>query len=317
MPRKSNWTQEMYDKLASLYPHHTNKELEQITGRCTKELQYRAGRLGLVKTKDVERKALTRVEYTVDHEAFIRENWSKYTNRELAELMGFSIQYIRTKCYELGLLRMELQYWTDEQTEFLIDHYQLIGDKEMAEIFNSKWKKEKGWSFKHIEKKRKYLKLNRTEEEIHNVYLRNLENGRWLNKDIAGRWDKTNMAKDGDIRLWKGFGGRMIAAIKVSGKWCHWAPWAWTQEHGPIPEGHVISYIGDSSIISTSNLECITRDELARRVGKTNKNLTDNNVAAMLSRKDPELRKLLRENKPLLELKRQQILLNRAINQQS
>jgi hypothetical protein len=318
MPKPDYWTPEMYDRLRTLYPVHTNKQLEKLTGWCVKELQYRAGRIGLKKDKEAHKKALSKIANPEHIDKFITKNFDQYSNKELATMLGCSIGHVRARCYAMGMLRMTLEYWTEEQINFLIENYQVIGDKELAEIFNNMWSKEKGWTFKHIEKKRLYLKLKRSKEELHQIYLRNLENGRWLNNEIQNRWDHSNLAKDGCIRLWKMSGGKQIPVIKVNGEWRHWAPYAWELEHGAIPEGHIVAYIGDPSIIDVSNLELTTRSDLSRRIGiKNNGQLTDNGVAAMLARKDEALRLALRENKPLLELKRQQILLQRSIKQVS
>ena len=101
------------------------------------------------------------------------------TNKELANALGLNLTKTRGFLYEMDLKRMELEYWTEEQIKYLLDNYKEIGDVELAEIFNSKWKKNKGWTKKHIEKKRRYLKLKRTQDERHQIYLRNKILGRW------------------------------------------------------------------------------------------------------------------------------------------
>ena len=97
---------------------------------------------------------------------FIKSNFYRMSNGQMAEALGVYIQAVREKCYQLGLYRMRLDYWTKEQIRFLKANYKKIGDKELAILFNSKWKKEKGWTFKHIEKKRLYLKLKRTAAQL-------------------------------------------------------------------------------------------------------------------------------------------------------
>lgn len=98
---------------------------------------------------------------------FIRDNWSAMNNQQLADAFGVHLDRMRIILHAKKMFRIELEYWTEEQTQFLIDNYKIFGDKELEILFTLIWPdKKKGWSFKHIEKKRKYLKLKRTPDEI-------------------------------------------------------------------------------------------------------------------------------------------------------
>lgn len=68
-----------------------------------------------------------------------------YSNTELALFLGLPISNIRGICYELGLKRMELEYFTHVQVSFLKRNYKMKGDSELAETFQVKWPKKKGW----------------------------------------------------------------------------------------------------------------------------------------------------------------------------
>jgi hypothetical protein len=125
------------------------------------------------------RKSWNKIQWTNDQLKFLKKNFYKLTNRKLADALGLKLTSVRTKCYELGLKRMELEYWTKEQVRFLRQNYKKIGDLELAEIFNQKWHKDKGWSKKHIEKKRRYLGLKRTEEEKNLIPIRTVRAGRF------------------------------------------------------------------------------------------------------------------------------------------
>ena len=96
---------------------------------------------------------------------------------------------------------MELQYWTAAQTRFLRDNYKAFGDTELAEIFEIKWFKAKGWTKKHIEKKRRYLKLKRTTEEKRQIKIRNTKMGRFkiCNEKM---WKKRGVTPVGEKRVW-------------------------------------------------------------------------------------------------------------------
>src|SRR5688572_22780245 len=119
-------------------------------------------------------------EWTKAEINFIKKNFFRLTNPQLANALGLTLTLVRTKCYEMGLKRMELEYWTPAQIRFLKKNYGKYGDKELAEIFNKKWKKKKSWTLKHIEKKRLYLKLKRTPQQLRKIKDRAIKKGVYL-----------------------------------------------------------------------------------------------------------------------------------------
>lgn len=153
---------------------------------------------------------------------------------ELAAGLGLKITSVRMKLYSMGYKRMELEYWTARQINFLKANYKEIGDKELAELFNSKWPKAKGWTHKHIEKKRKYLGLKRTKTQIKNIHQRNVDAGRFLLCAVK-RWDKCGRAKEGEVRFWRENSGRFIPRIKIDGRFIFWSRYTWEKHKGPIP----------------------------------------------------------------------------------
>jgi hypothetical protein len=96
---------------------------------------------------------------------FLQENYLKKTNDELAAELGLRKTVTRNKLRELGLKRMELEYWNEEQVQYLRDNYKTIGDVEIMEHFIQKYPKQKGWKRGAIMKKRSQMALLRTEEE--------------------------------------------------------------------------------------------------------------------------------------------------------
>ena len=110
-----------------------------------------------------------RLIWTDDMISFLKINFLNMTNQQLADALGLKLTKVREKCYELGLKRMELEFWSKEQVDFLLAYYEIMGDVEIAEIFNQLYAKKKGWTFKHIEKKRRYLKLRRTRTQVKKI----------------------------------------------------------------------------------------------------------------------------------------------------
>lgn len=115
--------------------------------------------------------------FTQEEIQFIQDNYTTLTNQQIADRLNKTLTVVRNKIYELGICHIEMEYFTKEQTQFLIDNYKTTGDTELAAVFNKKFPKKKRWTKNHICKKRKYLKLNRTESEIQKIVSRNVRVG--------------------------------------------------------------------------------------------------------------------------------------------
>ncbi|GEP97678.1 hypothetical protein CCY01nite_39380 [Chitinophaga cymbidii] len=188
----------------------------------------------------------------------------------------------------------------------------------MAEIFQKRWPKEKGWTKKHIEKKRKYLKLERTPQEIRVIHQRNVKAGRFAQCPVKA-WNKRGRSPEGEIRYWTHkVTGRKYPVIKCNGDFRHWGRWAWEQAYGKAPKNsNVVFKDGDPYNLTIENLILLSNAELSRRnAEKSSKGLSDNYVAGLLSPHDPILRQMLKSNTTLIEIKHQQLILNRTIYEQ-
>jgi len=246
--------------------------------------------------------------------SFIRANFKLLTNTQLADQLHIKLSAVRHACYELGLKRMELEYFSKAQINFLKSQYHKIGDCELAELFQRKWPKKKGWTKKHIEKKRKYLRLKRTKKEIKKIHARNRIAGRFSQCPVK-RWDKTGRAPEGQIRYWKRKDGTEYPVIKVDGTFMPWARWTWQSTVGPIPKGFNIVFAdGDCHHLSIDNLIALSNAQLSQRNStKGSKGLSDNYIAGILSHNNTDLRVLLKQNPHLLQIKRYQLILKRSI----
>lgn len=316
MAGKTWWTAELDAELTKLFPNHSSKEVAQLMKLKKDQVCYRAGVLGLKKTSLCRSKSKGLLAFTDEQAAFIRQNYEGMSNRRLAESLGFKMQTMRDKLYEMGLYRMRLEYWTDEQIEFLRNNYKSIGDLELSELFQDKWPKNKKWSKKHIEKKRNYLNLYRSQEDLENVMQRNVDQGR-MSQNYKGKtnWLTTGPAKQFEIRMYKSCAGVISPRVKIGKCWKWWARWAWEKEFGVIPKGMVV-VLKDSDPYHTevSNLELVTRSESTLRyAAKTSINLSDKYIVAMLTKGKPDLRPIVTENTSLINIKRQQLILQRTI----
>lgn len=188
------------------------------------------------------------INWTPEMIRFIKKNWRRMTNAQMAANLKMKVSTVNNKRQRLGLSKMEMQKWTPEQTKFLQANYKTIGDKELAKIFNTKWEKKKGWTLKHIEKKRMYLGLKRTPAQI--LRLKKLQ-GHAIGtiKTISNKYNNK------------------ILIIKTKNGYKHYAPILWRQHYGRIPHGYVITFKdGNSQNVTIDNLEMITRQELYLRM---------------------------------------------------
>lgn len=248
---------------------------------------------------------------------FISEWYDAIDNRDLAEIMGYKLQFLRKKLYELGYYRMRLDYWTDEQINFLKENYKGMGDLEISEIFQRKFPKSKPWTIKHIEKKRKYLGLRRTDRQLFNIRLRNIDQGRmdglnWSKKPIR------RMLRYGTCII-RNINGYKVKLVRVKGGFKKLAHINYEKQFGPIPKGHmIIMKDGNSLNCEVENLELVTRTKFAEMIRET-----DGAIAWVMSmsgkamrngtRKDAKLHRALMKRPDLLEAKRQQLRLQRLI----
>lgn len=257
-----------------------------------------------------------KIAWTQDMIIFLTDNYEKMTNQELADHLGFRLTSTRTKLIELGFKRMEMQYWTEEQILFLNENYKTIGDTELAAIFTEMYYKAKGWTKKHIEKKRRYLNLKRTEDEKVKIKERNRVNGMWASSHWK-RWFE-RIAPEGQIRIWKSKQtGQPFKVIKVTEGFVHYPRWLFESIWGPVPEGMIVRLLDDDPMnVVPENLTLITRSEHAVINGATSsRGLSNNYVAGILSHNQNELRIELLKHPELLQLKKQQLIINRKIKQ--
>lgn len=252
------------------------------------------------------------IQLTEEGEKFISDNWSIMSNSELASHLGISLDSMRVILHGKRMLRMELEYWTEEQVEYLKDNYDKIGDKELAEIFNERFPKKKTWTIKHIEKKRKYLQLKRTTIQLQEIKRRNVGKGRWKNMPT---WETRGAAIEGEIRTWYSSKNIPFKIIKQGGKFVHYIPYLWEKHNGKIPEGFIVTTIDGNNLNTVpKNLRLITRTQAAiEMVDKCSGRLTENYIVGILAKGNPKLRDQIRTDSQLLNIKRQQILINREI----
>lgn len=217
------------------------------------------------------------IKYTAEMIEKVKQLYSTTVNRDLAEMIGVTESSIAAKAFSLGLKKT---------SEFMYMHSMKTAYKKGCVPMNKGIKMTKDT----------YERLAPT------MFKKN-------NKPI-------NELEDGAISVRKHKNKKSYKFIRI-GK-MNWIPlqkYLWEKKHGPIPAGHCLWFIdGDQMNCELSNLELITRAENLKR----NQKLTDKLVAFFIAgRNNRDLIPEILKNKKLIEIKRQQLILNKTINENS
>lgn len=204
-----------------------------------------------------------------------------------------------------------MSIWTLDMIRFLKKNYHVKGDKEIAEIFEKKFPKNIKWTIKHIEKKRGYLGLKRTELDLEKIKIKKF-NGMG---DRRYRLFQEEPSCQGEIKFRLVDRYRIEPMIKLNGRFINWARWAWRKKHGEPPQGYVIVFKDNNPTnVKIENLELIGRSELTRRNQiKAGRLLSDRFVAHTMAYRDSALKKELLKHPEILKVKRQNLFLKREI----
>ena len=138
---------------------------------------------------------------------------------------------------------------------------------------------------------------------------------------VKGQIPKTSYNEVGKITVRYDSGGRKYLHICIKvGKWEMLHVYNWKKAGREIPKGHTLWCInGDTQDCSIDNWECISRAENLRR-----NSMSDSAIASKLARIpvgkqgnyiDREAKEEYLQHPELIELKRQQLLLNRSIKE--
>lgn len=229
---------------------------------------------------------------------FIKDNFFKLTNQQLADTLGLKLTSVRTKCLELGLKRMELEYWTKGQVGYLKRNYKTKGDTEIAEYFNKTQYKAKGWTIWHIEKKRRYLGLKRTPEQIKKIQYRNIKKGRFAMRPVKAWITRGGPAPVGELRQWHGENSRPFIVIKTKAGFVHYAPWLWRKHFGKIPARKIVTTKdGNQLNIVPENLKLITRAQHARNNSKNRMPSEISEIQKLINQLNQKIIKHEKQNK--------------------
>ncbi|MRS02020.1 HNH endonuclease [bacterium] len=227
--------------------------------------------------------------------------------------------------------------WTQEMDQVLIDNYWDIPPQRMADMIG-------GISERAVKTRLRNLGLIVPKERIaERVRLSRIQPGNvpWNTgkkigshpNSVATQFKKgqkpANTRYEGHIsyRLDKDI-NRWYCHIRVNGKYLHLQRVVWERANGPIPSGMLIRFINGNSLdCRLCNLEMISRREHAIRNTNREKHTasmkeywkngpSDKHISGFITR-DKTLREELEKMPEIIEIKRLQLQLRKAINNET
>ena len=261
--------------------------------------------------------------YTDEEKQFIRDNWQTMTTGEIAQALNRSKAGVATTAWRYLNLRKtkEAKFmaackgqqaredaYSETEKQYMRDNWQIMSSVEIGAAIGRTPASVKKYG-------RVNLGLLKTAEAIQHISSR--PNAGQFKK---GHLPQTTIYSDGPVirpRLHRESGRTYLYIRLAYGQWQQYHQWLWTQAHGPVPQGHIVVFKnGDQTDVRLDNLEMITMAENVKR-NSGSLNLPDGYVAHLLAVRDKPTQALILQQAPeLIELKRAELLLNRAVREE-
>ena len=242
--------------------------------------------------------------WTDEEIKYLVDNNNKISDDDIAFNLYRTIDQVRRKIYHMRLRTSVQKYYTREEIDIILKYYRTHSHKEIGEMI--------GRSHWSVKEKLRTMGIKRSPEESRAIIDRCSKKG-YYEKGHG----PLNALKDGAITIRMNYKrGYIRRHIRISkGKWKELQIYNWEKKYGPIPKGMILACKSEDTLnCDPDNWKLITMKENLLR-----NNLTDTAIAFRLSQKgrgshDPELREEILKHPEIIELKRQQLLLNRELN---
>lgn len=195
---------------------------------------------------------MTSKEKCENNHDFIVANFKAKTAVEMAVLVGVSQTAYRSYCYDNSLKKQKHLPWKAHEVEYLKANFKSKGDVEIGEALGRKCKS--------IEKKRFYLKLNRTKSQTtkikkRNVSVRNAGYQKGRISEMANRRTNGEVFKWKDDRYWR-------IKTKFGIYFLHRYIWIWN--FGEVDKSEsVVFKDGDANNCTLENLALMKKYEVS------------------------------------------------------
>jgi HNH endonuclease len=289
--------------------------------------------------------------WTKEEEQFIRDNLNDLDNYQLAEKLGVTCSQIKAKINNLKIKRdnprfrwiardkrnLVIQGW---KIEYLREHIndltmdELILKLDASESTIRAAMRKHGIALSPEEYKKRVQACRFTKGHTP------ANKGKKMPTELKERIKHTfypkghkphNTKYDGAISERTDSKGRCYKYIRAEeGKWVLLHRLIWEKHHGPLPDKHVVRFKNGNSLdVRIENLECISMEKNARRNHNRKKAAVtmrkywangghynnDDWIIDLMTRKNKKLREEIKKHPEIIELKRAQLKLRRAINE--
>lgn len=178
--------------------------------------------------------------YPVDwHDEWIEENLNRFSSystmaEEYNRVFGTDITPVAIKNHAkivLGLSKVRQNYrqFTDEQREFLKENYSKYNNRELLRIFNEKFHETR--TMRSIKSFGSAYGI-KVDKNIRSTYRL---------KNLHGESSKRAIRETGAVRIEC---GRPVMK-DANGNWSSMAKVIWEKEHGPVPEGYIVTTLNN------------------------------------------------------------------------
>ena len=164
--------------------------------------------------------------------------------------------------------------FSKEEIQFILDNYKGIGNKELCDRLNEKFKT--NHSLNRVKRFKYNHKLNSgltgRFKKGHTTFNKGLKQTDFMSDEAIERTKKTRFKKGLKSHNKKPLGserictkdGYIIVKVGEPDAWKHKHRVVWEKVNGPIPEGHKIVFLdGDKNNISIDNLKIVSSGALA------------------------------------------------------
>lgn len=243
---------------------------------------------------------------------FILRDFERIPTKKMASEYRVCSRRICGMIRELGLSRDMRKLWNDEAEAYMIEHYANMTNEEIGKVLgiseSSVASKANRMKLKKSEAFMKLCRQKTTWKKGQVSWNKGMKGLKFAGSE-KGHFKKGslphNTKPDNVTTVRKDKEGRLHEFVKISmGVWKPKRLLVWEEHNGPVKKGMCI-WVKDGDTMNTNidNLELITRKENRLRNSGAY-NLCDEYVAICLTRKKPELREAVLENKDLIELQR-------------
>lgn len=279
--RKGAWTKRQIKLLRKEYRTCEDpRELARRLGKTYKAVATRAKILGL-------KRKFKAGSWKPDEDKILTKLYPKMTNQEIGERMGVKASAIDARAFKLGLKK-------DPEWRYMCS---MVSAFQKGSVPANKGRRQKEYMSKAAIERTKATRFKKGQLPKNTLC------------DGAIRIRRTSIAR----------GSRQYKVIRIAlGKWVELSRYNWEKKHGPIPKGMRLHCKSKDPLnCDPGNWELISGADAVRR-NSGSLHLKDGYVAMMICGKNNmDLFQEILKDKKLIELKRQQIILKRTVNEQN